>query len=87
MISDTLLVTPAVESTASDFATFGAVHLDVTDGERALQFWRDLVGLERLAAASWWSCTQEQARRHRAPRAGCTTWPCICRVWRNSPVW
>jgi catechol 2,3-dioxygenase len=40
--------TPAVESTASDFATFGAVHLDVTDVERALGFWRDLVGLELL---------------------------------------
>jgi catechol 2,3-dioxygenase len=38
----------AVESTASDFATFGAVHLDVTDGERALGFWRDLIGLELL---------------------------------------
>src|SRR5262245_47063614 len=40
--------TPAVESTASDFATFGAVHLEVTDVERALGFWRDLVGLELL---------------------------------------
>ncbi|HEX5505093.1 MAG TPA: VOC family protein [Thermomicrobiales bacterium] len=40
--------TPAVESTASDFATFGAVHLDVTDVERALGFWRDLVGLAVL---------------------------------------
>src|SRR6266496_547034 len=39
---------PEVESTASDFATFGAVHLDVTDGERALGFWRDLVGLALL---------------------------------------
>src|SRR5437660_993190 len=41
---------PEVESTASDFATFGAVHLDVTDAERALGFWRDLVGLELLGA-------------------------------------
>ena len=41
--------TPAtVESTASDFATFSAVHLDVIDGERSLHFWRDLVGLELL---------------------------------------
>lgn len=40
--------TATVESTASDFATFGAVHLDVTDGERSLHFWRDLVGLELL---------------------------------------
>jgi catechol 2,3-dioxygenase len=45
---DTQFVTPTVESTASDFATFGAVHLDVTDAERALGFWRDLVGLELL---------------------------------------
>ena len=41
-------VTPLVDSTASDFLTFGAVHLDVTDGERSLAFWRDLVGLEAL---------------------------------------
>jgi catechol 2,3-dioxygenase len=40
--------TAVVESTASDFATFGAVHLDVTDVDRALCFWRDLVGLEVL---------------------------------------
>ena len=40
--------TATVESTASDFATFGAIHLDVTDGERALGFWRDLVGLALL---------------------------------------
>ena len=39
---------PTVPSTASDFATFGAVHLDVTDVERALGFWRDLVGLTPL---------------------------------------
>jgi catechol 2,3-dioxygenase len=39
---------PQVTSTASDFATFGAIHLDVTDGERALAFWRDLVGLTCL---------------------------------------
>jgi catechol 2,3-dioxygenase len=44
----TLFAAPAVPSTASDFATFGAVHLDVTDGARALGFWRDLVGLELL---------------------------------------
>src|SRR5262245_14637503 len=40
--------TSTVESTASDFATFGAVHLDVADGERSLGFWRDLVGLDLL---------------------------------------
>lgn len=39
---------PTVESIASDFATFGAVHLDVTDVERSIGFWRDLVGLELL---------------------------------------
>jgi catechol 2,3-dioxygenase len=37
-----------VTSAASDFATFGAVHLEVTDVERALGFWRDLVGLAVL---------------------------------------
>ena len=44
----TRLTTATVESTASDFATFGAVHLDVTNVERALGFWRDLIGLEVL---------------------------------------
>jgi catechol 2,3-dioxygenase len=39
---------PTVTSTASDFATFGAIQLDVTDASRALGFWRDLVGLELL---------------------------------------
>jgi catechol 2,3-dioxygenase len=29
----------------TDFATFGAVHLEVVDLERSLAFWRDLVGL------------------------------------------
>lgn len=47
-MSDTQLAAASVSSTASDFATFGAIHLDVTDGERALGFWRDLVGLELL---------------------------------------
>ena len=37
------------DSIASDFAVFGPVHLDVTDGERALRHWRDLIGLELLA--------------------------------------
>ena len=41
-------ITPTVPSTASDFATFGAVHLDVTDVERSLGFWRDLIGLTVL---------------------------------------
>ncbi|MGN6675002.1 MAG: VOC family protein [Thermomicrobiales bacterium] len=47
-MADTQSVTPTVESTASDFATYGAVHLDVTDIERALGFWRDLIGLTFL---------------------------------------
>ncbi|HEX8220671.1 MAG TPA: VOC family protein [Chloroflexia bacterium] len=45
----TQFTAPAVPSSASDFATFGAVHLDVTEIKRALGFWRDLVGLERLS--------------------------------------
>lgn len=40
--------TATVESAASDFATFGAIHLDVTDIARSIGFWRDLVGLEVL---------------------------------------
>jgi catechol 2,3-dioxygenase len=31
-----------------DFITFGPVHLDATDGDRALAFWRDVLGLELL---------------------------------------
>ena len=49
MIENTLATTPVQDSTAGDFTTFGAVHLDVTDGERSLRFWRELVGLEPLA--------------------------------------
>ena len=41
----TYYTAPTTPSDASDFATFGAVHLDVTDLERALGFWRDLIGL------------------------------------------
>jgi catechol 2,3-dioxygenase len=40
--------TPTVSSIDSDFATFGAVHLDVTDLDAALEFWRDLIGLQLL---------------------------------------
>ncbi len=40
---------PTVASVDSDFAIFGAVHLDVTDLDRALGFWRDLIGLQALA--------------------------------------
>jgi catechol 2,3-dioxygenase len=31
---------------SAELATFGAVHLDVTDAARSLAFWRDLVGLQ-----------------------------------------
>ena len=37
--------TPAAAPSA-ELATFGAVHLDVTDADRSLAFWRDLVGLK-----------------------------------------
>ncbi len=37
------------ESTAPD-TTLGPVHLSVTDGDRALQFWRDTLGLSLLSA-------------------------------------
>jgi catechol 2,3-dioxygenase len=36
--------TPAA-APSRELATFGAVHLDVTDADRSLAFWRDLVGL------------------------------------------
>jgi catechol 2,3-dioxygenase len=48
MILETLDSNAVVESTASDVITFGPVHLDVTDGDRSLGFWRDLIGLELL---------------------------------------
>lgn len=37
-----------VQSTASDALLYGAVHLNVTDIERSLIFWRDLIGLTEL---------------------------------------
>ena len=37
-----------LESTASDRLRYGAVHLNVTDPERSLVFWRDLIGLTEL---------------------------------------
>ena len=45
---DTLTGYSAAGSTDLDFATLGAVHLDVTDGARSVGFWRDLIGLELL---------------------------------------
>ena len=44
------LPTPTVSTIDSDFSTFGAVHLDVTDLDAALGFWRDLIGLRLLGA-------------------------------------
>ncbi|MDP9378223.1 MAG: VOC family protein, partial [Actinomycetota bacterium] len=38
-------VTPA-KAPSAELATFGPVHLDVTDADRSLAFWRDLVGLK-----------------------------------------
>jgi catechol 2,3-dioxygenase len=46
---DALTSTTVAESTGSDFAVFGPVHLDVTDVERALGFWHDLIGLDVLS--------------------------------------
>ena len=40
--------TPVVEV---DTLTYGAVHLHVTDGGRALGFWHDIVGLSVLESA------------------------------------
>jgi catechol 2,3-dioxygenase len=39
--------TPA-QSTSEDSVTYGPIHLDVTDLDRALAFWRDLIGLQAL---------------------------------------
>ena len=36
------------ETTRSDALTYGAVHLDVTDVDRSLVFWRDLIGMAEL---------------------------------------
>lgn len=36
------------ESTAADRLIYGAVHLNVTDIERSLVFWRDLIGMSEL---------------------------------------
>jgi len=39
-----------VETTADDRLLYGAVHLDVTDLDRSLVFWRDLIGMSELGA-------------------------------------
>lgn len=36
------------QSTASDALRYGAVHLNVTDLDRSLVFWRDLIGMSEL---------------------------------------
>ncbi|MBN8867887.1 MAG: VOC family protein [Solirubrobacterales bacterium] len=36
------------QSTAEDALTYGAIHLNVTDLERSLVFWRDLIGMAEL---------------------------------------
>lgn len=36
------------QTTASDFATWGAVHLRVRDVDRSERFWQEVVGLRRL---------------------------------------
>lgn len=40
--------TPA-QSTAEDQIVYGAIHLDVTDADRAVRFWGGLIGLQTLS--------------------------------------
>ncbi len=40
---------PAAPPSEKDAITYGAVHLDVVDGERSLALWRDLLGLTLLS--------------------------------------
>lgn len=37
-----------VQSTAEDTLLYGAIHLNVTDLDRSLTFWRDLIGMAEL---------------------------------------
>lgn len=46
MALDTLTHAAELDSAASDFATFGPVHVDVIDPFRSLRFWRDAMGME-----------------------------------------
>jgi catechol 2,3-dioxygenase len=39
---------PPAAAPSADFVTFGAVHLDITDPDQSLAFWRDRVGLKLL---------------------------------------
>ena len=49
MVCDTRVMRPTPEeSTGSDRLTYGAVHLNVTDLDRSVAFWRDLIGLQVL---------------------------------------
>jgi catechol 2,3-dioxygenase len=45
-MNQTTAAQPPTATTSGDFVTFGAVHLDVTDADRSLAFWRDRVGLQ-----------------------------------------
>jgi catechol 2,3-dioxygenase len=45
-MNPTVFTHPSAAAPSAELATFGAVHLDVTDAERSLAFWRDLVGLQ-----------------------------------------
>ncbi len=46
MSTTTSAQTQPSSTPSTDFVTFGAVHLDITDAEQALAFWRDRVGLQ-----------------------------------------
>ncbi len=37
---------PHAAAPSTDFVTFGAAHLDITDADQSLAFWRDRVGLQ-----------------------------------------
>jgi catechol 2,3-dioxygenase len=45
-MSESSPISPPIDETAPELATFGPVHLDVTEAERSLAFWADLVGLQ-----------------------------------------
>ena len=48
----TVAAQPDLSRLAEDRILYGAVHLNVTELERSLAFWRDLVGLSELASAA-----------------------------------
>ncbi len=45
-MSQTAPIQTPVAAPGGDFVTFDAVHLDVTEADRSLAFWRDRVGLQ-----------------------------------------